>query len=361
MALLTNVPKPDDWHKEGYYNTDYQKWNGFVCQIPLLESIISIRAASIMCSWKTEGTHAEQAAEMLDNWDGRGNQGFKELLKSMYSVAYICGDSYAEIIRDGDSGPITNLIILPSDNIQLVIKDGRIKSYKEKNTQKEFSPDKIFHLRYGTRGASVHGSSKIEGMNNILISFIQMQEQGDNIFRLFSKPRALIHANSDRKADLDKIAERFADKDNLYSAVTVLPATLIGKVEKMDLSMPLNPGDWLKVIQEQIMMATQTSNLVLGGGYSTSEEDAKTRLGGFRQSIRYDQKWLEEAVQTQLFRKMWKTNPPTLKLSYATESQDERFNRDMEAIQIINGLNITPENKTAIFEDLMVDAGVVED
>ena len=360
MVLLQAKPVADDYVKwEATYQTKYAKWNGFVARMPLIKSIIDIRAASVCSSWRTHGDKSEELAENLDNWRGRGTETFKLLIANLYRIAYICGDAYGEIIYDGDT-PV-DMEILPSDNVVQKIKKGKIIRFEEVDGGATWKPSRIFHLTYGKRGAMTHGIGQIEAMNNILIDYEQMLQQGSEIFRLFTKPMQIVLANTDRKEKLDDLATQFKDAEDTFSKTIILPKGLIDKFDAVQLSIPLQPGEWLKELRAEIFMATQTPEIVLGTGYSTSEEDAKTRIAGFRGSIRFDQKWLEENLRQQIFTQIFPKNTPDIQFSYATEAQDERFKRMMEAGTAIQGWAISPENKMNLIADILSESGLIEE
>lgn len=360
MVVLMAGSVGDDWTShESYYQTKYGNWNGFVSRIPVLRQIIDIRAASVLSSWRTKGTHDLQASKMLDGFEGRGRQTFKLITASLYKIAYICGDAYAEKIYEGDD--ITNMEILPSDNIRQVVEKGRIKRFEEINGEMKWQPFQIFHLAYMPRGAMQHGIGMIESMNNILISYEQMIQLGQEIYERMSRPRELILAKTDNSTKLQTIRDAIKEAGDTWSGIAVLPENLISDVKDIQLSVSLKPQEWLDTLSKEIFKATATPEIVLGTGYSTSEEDAKTRIAGFRGSIRYDQKWLEENIRKQIFEEMWPSNPPDIEFSFATEAQDERFNRNLAAMPVIEGSQImAPENKDAIIQSILEEMGIVQ-
>ena len=84
------------------------------------------------------------------------------------------------------------------------------------------------------------------------------------------------------------------------------------------------------------------------------------QMSGFIGSVRYDQKFIEGAITNQL---LWPEfeDDTTINFAFTAESQDERFKRNMEAINVVNTLNISPESKIMVFDKLLVDAGILED
>ena len=363
MVILMAAPQPDEYTQhESYYQTDYGRWNGYVHRIPVLRQIIDIRAASIFSSWLTKGTHARQAKSTLDEFEGRGNETFRLIMENMYKIAYICGDAYAiKIYEDENEEYITDLHILPSDNIRQVIQKGKILRYEEIDGDKKWEHYQIFHLRYKPRGAMTHGIGMVESLNNILLSYEQMIQIGQEIYERMSRPREWIFANTDNPTKLQTIRTALKEAGETWSGVVVIPKTLIDKQETTQLTVSLKPQEWLDTLSKEIFKATATPELVLGTGYSTSEEDAKTRISGYIQSIRRDQNWMEENVKKQIFMEMWPTSPPDIEFSFANEAQDESFRRNMEAIPVIEASQvISPENKNALIQERLEEAGLIK-
>jgi hypothetical protein len=279
----------------------------------------------------------------------------------MYKTAWICGDSYAEIIFDGDT-PV-DLEILSSDNVRQVIRRGKIVRFEEINGDAKWRPYQILHLPYMKRGAMTHGNSMVSVMNNVLLEYLQMHQLGDMIYKNLSKPREIVYANTDSQAKLDIIRNAFKAAGESFSAPIVLPKGLIDEYKDVQLNAPLKPGEWLDVLRNEIFLGTATPALLLGIGYSTSADDALTRLAGFRGSIRYEQKWMEELIRKQLFEQMYPDDPPEIEFSYATEAQDERYNRNLQALPILQNLAqgnvVAPENVQAMIEETFEQMGLI--
>ena len=150
----------DDWSQfERPYQTMYNMWNGFVQRIPLLRQIVDIRAASVVSSWRTKGTHSEQATNILNDMTGRGYETFKLIMANLYRIAWICGDAYAIKKYDGENkdGKINNLEIIASDNIRQITQAGKIIRYERVDRATKYEPFELFHLRYSPRGGMTHG------------------------------------------------------------------------------------------------------------------------------------------------------------------------------------------------------------
>ncbi len=361
MVWITAGSVNDEFTQhESYYQTKYGVWNGLVSRNPVLRQIIDIRAASVFSSWIVKGAHEKQATKILNEMKGRNHESFKQIMANMYRVAYICGDAYAEKIYEGkpEDGNLIDLEILPSDNIRQAVKKGKILRFDEIDGSAKWEPWRLLHIRYNPRGAMTHGIGMVESMNNGLISREQMMQIGQEIYERMSKPRELILAKTDNKEKLNMIRDAIKEAGDTWSGIAVLPASIIEDIKDIQLSVSLKPQEWVDVLDKDIFKATATPEIVLGTGYSTSEEDAKTRIAGFMGSIRYDQEMFEEDIRMQIFTELWPTSPPEIEFSFTQEAYDAMFNRIMSAMPVIEGLQIVaPDNKEAIIKEMLKESG----
>lgn len=365
MVTLMAGTQPDEWKPhETYYQTKYKIWNGYVQRLPVLRQIVDMRAASVFSSWMTKGPHDNQATNILKKMQGRGQETFEAIMANMYKIAYICGDSYAVKVYDKEM--IEDLHILPSDNIRQIIEKGKIKHFEEIDSgagqeKRQWKPYEIFHLRYMPRGAITHGMGMIEGMQSLLLGYEQMIQLGEEIYTKMARPREIIKARTDNSAKLQLIRDAIKEAGDTWSGIAVMPGTLIEDVVPITLQVSLKPQEWIDTLSKEIFKSTATPELVLGTGYSTSEEDAKTRIAGYIQSIRFDQNWAEQSIKKQLFSEMWPSNPPDIKFSFANEAPDESFRRNLEAIPLISAdPTIAPENKAEIIKERLEEMGLIQ-
>ena len=363
MVWIEAGNSPDEWYEnETYYQTNYGRWNGFVSRIPLLRQIIDIRSASVFSSWVIKGSHDKKATKMLNKMEGRNHETFKEIMANLYRIAYICGDAYAEKIYE-ENDPEKNIIdlkVLPSDNVRQCIKKGKIENYTEITTGRNIPTFRIFHIKYMARGALTHGLGMVEGLNNILVSYEQMLQIGQEIYERMSKPRELILAKTDNKAKLDLIRDAIKDAGDTWSGIAVLPETLISDIKDIQLSVSLKPQEWLDTLKTEIFNATATPEIVLGTGYANSEESLAAHMAGFQGSIRYDQEMFEEDIRKQIFEEMWPDDPPEIEFNFTAEPFDDKYNRILQSIPIIESSQATaPANKEAMIKDRWTELGFI--
>lgn len=346
----------DDWTRhESSYQTEYAKWNGFVSRIPVLRQILEMRAASVFNSWQVRGSHLKAAQTFLEDMKGRGSETFREILINMYKVAWTCGDAYAEKIYDGDE--LIDLEILPADNIRQIIKEGKIIRYEEIDGGATWEPYEVFHVKYKPRGAMTHGLGMIEPMNNLLLTYEQMLQNLAETYERQGKERIILFSRSDSSAKLADIRTAIKEGGSTWDGVIVMPQNaIVGDPLSIKFSPSLPPQDGLKAINEEIFKSTSTSELLLGVGYSTSEEDARLRLGGYHQSVRSDQEDYEDDIEKQLFAEKWPTSTPSIELSYSDESFDMKFNRNMAFMAQTEASPIlAPEMKNELTKETLLE------
>lgn len=342
------------------YTSSFLKWKGFIDRIPVLDSIISANAAAVSSSWRTFGRNAKTMKEVLNGVTGNGKQTFKQLMNNALMVAKIGGDCYMEIITDSDLN-ISNIVMLPADNIKQNIKNGQIKSYEEIDGGSKWRPLEILHFAYNSIGAMTHGRSVIEPMQNILIDYLQILDTGQKIYEHYVKPREIYYADTDDPAKLSELSDLIRKTNAVPKSALVLPKGTVELQFQMVSGGILSPRDWVRVLLDNIVMSSRVPELALGTGTVNSEESAKIQFEGFRQMVRWDQQWMEETLQLQLFMLQYPDHTPNIEFSFAAEPQEERFNRMMSAFSAVGGSQL-PENIKVLTQlKLLQEAGVIED
>src|SRR3990167_9765920 len=194
MALIT-IPQARSENKYSY-QSEYLKWRGYYDDVPVLRSVINAVADATTASWLTKGNNGNQAAAMFDATEGNGKETFKMLMTNAVKVRMICGDAYFEIVTNSDL-MMENLVMLPPDNIKIVIDNGVVKRYEEIDGSAKWKPMEIFHYTNNPIGDMVHGMSDIQPLQNLLIDLKQVQDDMQNIYHLYSAPIEDIAIQSD--------------------------------------------------------------------------------------------------------------------------------------------------------------------
>lgn len=357
----------DDYEIKGRKGFEYLKWKGFVDNDAVLRAILNANADAVTASWRTYGKHDSQMAQILDGWTGLGKDNFTSIMNSALKTSKICGNYLGELVYDevdGIDGDVpVNMIPLPMQRWEMEIVNGICKKYIECHTGEEFRPEKIFHLAYNPLGAQCFGNSMIEPMQNILIYRHRLINSASKIFNRYIKPTRLITVRPDRQNTIDDIANKWKQINDTEEGDMFISEDQVTKVELI--SVPqysiLDPANWHRVLLDYIMMSSRTSEQILGTGTVNSEESSRMQMMGFRQMVRFDQKWLANALQSQVFRQIYPEDTPAIKFSFAAEGQEERWDRLFKTYGIVSASNLDESLKRLVQIKLLIEAGLIED
>lgn len=353
---------------ESIWVSSFKRWKGMVEQLPLLNAIIEARADAITASYEIHSSkNAKVLAKILTEMRGNGKQTFKLIINNMEKIATTCGVAYAEIVRDkyediGGEIPV-DLIVLPADDIRQVIENGVIKRYESAtDSSKKYKPEDILQLDYNIFGCLTHGIGLIEGMENSVIHYNETLENGSKIFEKYIKPISLIFLNEDDPTQMQNIIDKYKATFNTGDAEMFLPKDVVDRVERVGVppGSSLDPSVWIKMLRDEIIMGSRVPELALGTGSVNSEESAKMQFMGFRQSIRWRQEVLEETLKTQLFNQMFPDDTPAIRWSFASEPQEERFDRLTRSMQATTVL-VNPRMQELMQNRLLIDMNLIED
>ena len=358
MALITINASQSDKGRESY-RPDWLKWKGYYDQIPLLRGTLNAVADAVSASWTTKGTNGNAMAAILDNFEGNGKETFKMQMRNAVLSGMVCGDSFFEVVTNDDLG-VENIVMLPHDNIDIIIKNGRIRRYEEIDGGAKWQPEAIFHYVNNPIGATIHGTSDIEPLQNLLIDLKQVQDDMSKIFHAYSTPLEVFKYESDDPAEIAAFKDSLRNLNNIVKKQMVIPKDL---VEYERFSIPagsvLDPTTWHKIIIDQILASQRVPDLALGTGTVNSEESARMKFSGFRQLVRMKQQMLEEQLQRQLFPQVFPEDTPTIEFSFAAEPQEEKFNRLRDMFGVVNGSALNEEIKGLLLIQILQEMGLV--
>ena len=149
---------------ETYYQcSKWPQWYGYYRSIPELKQAIDTRAIWTVGKGYEAKPRARAILSLIHGW---GEDTFNDILKNMIITKRICGDAFAEIIRDKKTGILLNLKPLDPSTIRIVVnKKGIHQRYEQvsKTTKQviKFPPHKIFHLLNKRVADEIHGIGDI--------------------------------------------------------------------------------------------------------------------------------------------------------------------------------------------------------
>lgn len=288
--------------KETTYVND--KWNqqlGYYKKIPELHAAIDAKARWVI----GKGYNAEPVTKLaLMEIRGHGRDNFNSILANLYRTAEIGGDSYAEIIREGEK--LINLKPLDPSTITIVANaQGLIVEYRQKGKTKgqkelKFKPENIFHLSRNRTADEIHGISLIESVEEIIKMRNEALADYKQVMHRYVKPRIVFKVDTDDSAEIAAFKAK-ADEAAEYGENLFIPKDA---VEHELLAVPgnatMSPLAWIKELTNYFYQAAGVPQIIVGGSAEFTEATAKIAYLTFEQTVEEGQLYVEEQVLAQL-------------------------------------------------------------
>jgi len=342
--LKNHQSRSDDYLEDGMYQTSYAYWNGYLDLMPLVESCLDARTQAATSSWKLEGRQASACTKKFKGVVGNGNQSFKQILNNMLATALVCGDSYARIEQERGE---FNLFILPPDGVTQIVKDGKLTKYRfNYGKTEEYNVEDILHFSFGQRGSMTHGISALNRLEPYLLASLGMMYTYLETSNRMIKPSEIFYFTSSDRDVIKQTSKLITDFYRSNSPLLAVPEQKIKRVEPSNVSQgqTLDPMPFFRYVDAFTLNTFRCSEVILGTGTVNSEESARHQFTGFRQAVRWDQQLTEEFIYKRVLRRLYNKGTPELKLSYATEAEEEQFTRELQGAQTIAGFagNVLP-------------------
>lgn len=307
------------------YIADWRKWHGIYRSIPEARSTIDV-----WCKWIVgpEISMDSKTRKITDRIRGNGKSTFRKILINGKRVSKICGDFYAEIIRD-KAGRITNLKPINSGSIRIQSsKLGIIKVYEQVSTNQQlpisgknqdpvvlqtFQPEEIFHISNDPIDDEIHGIPELEKTFNIMKW--KHQSMGDiaTVFHRYVFPILDIYAKTDDPTEIDHIETQFK-KSFKNMDCRILPSGTIEKIERVSIPQfsTLDPLPWQKFLRSYWTETSNVPDIIRGKSDEVSLAAGKLNVFSFREKIIYEQIEYAEEIKSQLGLDLKFEAPPNL-------------------------------------------------
>lgn len=282
------------------YSVVWDDWFEYYSSIPELQAVIDKVAA--WCVGK--GFKADQKTQdRLSKIRGAGKDTFDDILENAVRVRRICGDFFAEIIRN-KRGELVNLKPLNPGTIKIISNNaGIITGYKQQTSTGEtipFTTDEMFHLPFNRLGSEVHGISTIKKIETIIKMRQEAMSDMKIVFHRYVKPFYVFKLDTD---DPDKI-KAFKTKQDAVTAQGENIYIPKDSVEYERVSVPqystLDPLPWIQLLNQYFIMSEGVPEVILGYGRDTTEASSKILYLAFQQVIEKEQNYLERQLEAQL-------------------------------------------------------------
>lgn len=359
MAKLM-IPQAQSFFKEDSYSSEFLKYKGYYDRIPPFKSALNAIADAVTSSWACKGANGAAMASLLDKVTGNGKQTFKILMNNCVKTYRLGGDAYFEIIVD-ENLDLENLVMLPPENIRQIIKNGVIKRYEEMDGDAKWKPQEILHFAWNQVGVMTHGQSDVPTMENMLIDVNQLWDNIAKLVNRYIKPIHVLGLNTDDPTEIANFKTQWQKIREIPETDLIIPAELVKSIERVAVPQgsTFDPATFEKMFVERLLQYNRVPDLALGTGTVNSEESARMKFSGFRQAIRFEQQFIEDTLQSQLFPQFFPEDTPTIEFSFAAEPQEEKFERMMNMFTAVNGSALNEEIKGLLLISILQEMGLV--
>lgn len=291
-----------------WYFADAPRNYGYYTSIPELKSAVDALAKWVVGKgWTVRTTKEKVELESLTGW---GEDTFDNIMWNMLVVKKICGDSFAEIVREKED--IVNIIPISPERVRLVAnKKGRIKRYDVWNGEKwvEKKSRDILHFSNDRIGDQIHGTSIIDAVKWVIDARNEALETNKLIEK---RSRALGIAyyktdNTGKIAYANAVIETAVKEGKMLG----LPE---GTVEIKDFPQKsVNDRlDWIRYLENFFYQVLGIPKILLGGSEAISEGSSKMTTLTFEQIYISEQRQLEQDLWNQLAIKIVFTKPVSI-------------------------------------------------
>lgn len=285
------------------YTPDWNKWNGYYRTIDILAAVIDSKARwTVGDSFTTD----EATKTKLSKIKGFGKDTFNSIMFNQLRTALICGDSFAEIIKD-KAGRLINIKPINPSSMKIIIDEyGIIKRFEQisqiiKKPMQPFEPKEIFYLPYNRIADEMHGRSDIEKVEDIVKKLKELIKDNQIMIHRYIKPLTVWKVKTDDTTEVQAFKTK-VDHAFEYTENLIIPDQTVAGFDNVSTpaNAVLDPLPFISSLKQDITKAMGVPEIILGWGGDTTEASAKILYLSFEQMVKFHQKWLEEQIEEQL-------------------------------------------------------------
>ncbi len=312
------------------YVADWAKWRGIYEERPELQIIIDKMA--IWCLGQGIRAKDKNKQEEISKIKGNGKQTTRDIGLNLMTSSEICGDSYAEIIKD-KAGRLKNLLIRNSGSIEQIVNNkGILTGYNqiywttgktgekvknivpnENGKTPTWKTDEIFHLSWKPIGDETHSIGVAEKLKDTIDKLKEAEDIMQIWYRRQVYPLRIIEADTDDPTEMTNIKTKHDNAVKNSESIVVPKDTVkvidnaqkVGSVEDF--------LTWQYYLIKKFILSEGVPEVILGSVTETSTEGAsKILLFAFSQVVKSRQRWFEEQWKTQIGFEINLPEPPSI-------------------------------------------------
>jgi hypothetical protein len=307
-----SLDSPDDTEETYWYFSKAAEYLGYYKQIPELKKAID--ALALWTVGKGFNTNIHDKI-ILDHIQGWGEDTIHSILWNMVVMKKVIGDSFAEIIRDKDSGTIINLKPISPERMRIVVgKNGVIKRYEQYAktgvaAYKKYDKEDILHLCNDRVGDEIHGVSVIEACEWVILARNECLTDHKKVIHRNVVPVRIIEIDSDDSVKIAKLKAEYKDAITKGEVLIIPKGTVAITQDTITIQDPIS---WIQYLENFFYQAVGIPR-VIATSQDYTEAGSKVGYLTFEPVYTFEQTLLESDLWNQLGIKIAFNRPPSLK------------------------------------------------
>jgi hypothetical protein len=283
------------------YRPDFKKWNGYYEAIPEAKTIIDTLERWIF-GRGFKGDKKE--LDKLKKFVGNGKESARKIIRNAWRCSKICGDGFAEIVRDNQGRP-TNLKPLSPEAVTIVYNEkGMLERYdlESPNGKTPFEINDILHFSNNRTGDGMNGLSLFQALETIILNRNECIDDLKILFHRFVKPINIYEADTDDDTELAKLEAKlnlaFKKSENM-----LVPSGTFKKMKNEIISTQtgnLSPIEYYKTLVRIFITSCGVPEIIMGWSEGSTEASSKIVYLAWEQTIEDEQLNIEEDLELQL-------------------------------------------------------------
>jgi len=303
------------------YVVDWKKWHGIYRTIPEYKSSVDTN-----CRWiigKRIIPKNKKTKEIIAKIKGNGKDTIKNILLNQKRTSKICGDAFAEIIKD-KAKRLINLKPLNPGTIMIIGNEkGIISRYlqiatKNNNESKieilnDWKPHEIWHTSNERIADEIHGIPTSEVFENVIKWRKQAMESQSVVIQRYGKPTYFYEVGTDDTTEMNNIKTKIDKAIKNFENVIIPEGTLKNVINiKTGQGATIDPMPWLKFLKRNFILESGTPDIVQGESRESATSSGELNYISYKERIKYEQADFSEEIKSQLGLNIEFEEPPEI-------------------------------------------------
>jgi len=308
-----------------WQNDKWTTYLGYFNKVPDLKSALILKSVfNVGKGYTTD----DPTQVLLDNIIGWGKDSFDDILFNQDLTKNIGGESYAEIIRDEESGRLINLKPLDPSTIRVVTNEqGMIKRYEQLSKSnkeiKKFKPEDLFVLTNNRLADNIHGTSDVVALQDTINADMESFNDMRKGSHRQARPMIMFKLGTDNPTKIAAFVKKMDEATNKGENIYIPDDDNSVKVDIVQISLSQVMLEWRNDLRGRFYRAIQIPQVVASGSGQSTESESKTLYFTFEQVVEHRQRYLEKQLWNQLAIKINLVPPATLAVNLQNdESKD---------------------------------------